>query len=278
MYKIGNHTCESLNFQIQSSYASSRGGQSSLTRWCVSCISNLNPIFRGYFLWVVSQIAKNNWLLQGATPTGKKTCLLAQISVTFYMNQIHLRASFFFISNWAQGHCIHCLWEHSYLHIMKSPKLNPIDATIHITIHFFPHQYSIDNTQPTPIARTMGANLNHHTYVVVAFAIDITGSSSPMTISKWSCMKKSPNKKPRSTYSYPPWNPPYNNSQNMISKWPSMPSSHTINNTPPNSDMSTTNTRTILGPHCRWVCSCCYIPPPFHQFVSTSTTSQILMT
>ena len=46
IYKIGKHTCENVNFQNWSLYASSRGSQSFLTRWWVSRILNSNVIFR----------------------------------------------------------------------------------------------------------------------------------------------------------------------------------------------------------------------------------------
>jgi hypothetical protein len=64
MYVLGKHTCVSLNYQIWSSYASSRGGQSSVVGWWVSHVLNLNAIFEACLLWVVAQIAKESWFLQ----------------------------------------------------------------------------------------------------------------------------------------------------------------------------------------------------------------------
>jgi hypothetical protein len=65
-----------------------------------SLLLNLNVVFEACLLLGVIQTAENNYsYLQWITPTGKKSCLLAQVLVTFYGNQIHLEASFSFVSN-----------------------------------------------------------------------------------------------------------------------------------------------------------------------------------
>ena len=74
-------------------------GQSSLTGWWVFCILNSNAIFGACLLWGVAQIAKDSLILLWATPIGKKICLLAQVLVTFYEDQIHIEALFSFISS-----------------------------------------------------------------------------------------------------------------------------------------------------------------------------------
>lgn len=47
----------------------------------------------------LAQIAKDSLILQWATPIGEKICLLAQVLVTFYEDQIHIEALFSFISS-----------------------------------------------------------------------------------------------------------------------------------------------------------------------------------
>ena len=73
-------------------------GQSLLTGLWVSCILNSNAIVGACLLRGVAQIAKDSLILQWATPTCEKTCLLAQVLVTFYEDHIHIKALFFFIS------------------------------------------------------------------------------------------------------------------------------------------------------------------------------------
>ena len=78
--KIGNYTSENSNFQILSSYASSRCGQSSLTGWWVSHVLNSSAIFGACLLWVIAQTTTHSWLLQWSTPMDKKA-FLTQVSV-----------------------------------------------------------------------------------------------------------------------------------------------------------------------------------------------------
>ena len=98
IYNINKFTCEILNSQIWTSHISSRGSQSSLTIWRVSFVLNLSAIFGARLMLSGAHLARDRQFLQEAIPTSKKTCLLAQVLLTFYKDQIRPRVSFSFVS------------------------------------------------------------------------------------------------------------------------------------------------------------------------------------
>ena len=89
VYKIKIYTWEKLNLQDWRSHVH-WGGQSSLSRWWVSLLLNLNAIFGACLLWDVVQTIKACWFLKWATSMGKKTCLLYQFLGSFRKDHIHL--------------------------------------------------------------------------------------------------------------------------------------------------------------------------------------------